>query len=302
MPTSSVAGRAAGAGARNPVTGRRRIPWSDLSDKDRKRKYDQAIRAHNVGLPVPHPETFAKYSKRQRALDLLNEPEPKSPSRRKSSALPALFGSSARTQILLALHANGPMTVREVARLRKTDSATTFRSVERLIACGLIVKRDRPGGRRYIAIDKSHFAAKELGALLDTLNLHFAIPNIEQARIRRGLPTDRDPKPPILELSMFGSSIRSRIMLMLAVAGEADEQQLARSLAVAHTLIWSALRTIANAKLLSEKRVGARRVVSLSTRYPAAEEFIVFLKAVARGKPVYKSKALTIHLLTRRWR
>ena len=302
MRKSSVAGRAAGLGGRNTATGRRRIPWSALSEKDRRRKFDQAVRAHKVGLPGPAPQTFAEFSKRQRALDPLTVTKSKTPARRKPTPPPPLFASSARTQILLALHANGPMTVREAARLRKTDSATTFRSVERLIVCGLIVKRDRPGGRKYVAINKSHFAAKELNFLLDVLNNRFPIPEIEQARVRRGLPTDRDPKPPILELSMFGSSIKSRILLMVAIAGEADEQQLARSLCVSASQIWSALRSITKAKLLTERRVGVRRVVSLSTQYPGAQEFISFLLAVTRGKPVYKSKALAIPYLTRRWR
>lgn len=66
-----VPGRAAGVGARNPVTGRRRIPWRDLDDAARQKRYAQALRGHRAGLPGDEPGTFEDFAARQGGLDAL---------------------------------------------------------------------------------------------------------------------------------------------------------------------------------------------------------------------------------------
>lgn len=64
-----IPGRAAGVGAKNPVTGRRRIPWRDLDEVARRRRYAQAIRGNWSGLPGEDPGSFDDFAARQERLD-----------------------------------------------------------------------------------------------------------------------------------------------------------------------------------------------------------------------------------------
>jgi DNA-binding transcriptional ArsR family regulator len=276
-----------------------RKPWRDLDEKGRKRRYQQAVVAHANGLPSP-PGTFADFAKRQRALDRHQRVE--KPSYR-GRVMPAFFGSSARTQILAILAANGPMTVRDLARLRRKDSATTFRAVERLIRCGLVTKRLRPGGRKYVGINRAHAALPELLALLRVLGDIFGVPLLAQARHRWGLPTVSDPTPPIAEEWMFGSPVRSRMLVLLAVAGEADEMQMARVLTASVASVWYTSNALSKThRILRSRRVGTRRVFSLSPTVSAIGEFRAFLLSLAGRRPIYHTLSAAIAPTTRRWR
>ncbi len=46
------------------------------------------------------------------------------------------------------------MHVRALARAIGSDSHKTWDMVERLREAGLVVKRDRPGGRKYVALNR----------------------------------------------------------------------------------------------------------------------------------------------------
>lgn len=67
--TGLTPGRAAGIGPKNPVTGRRRIPWRDLDAAARRKRYAQALRARRAGLPGEDPGTFEDFAARQERLD-----------------------------------------------------------------------------------------------------------------------------------------------------------------------------------------------------------------------------------------
>ena len=122
----------------------------------------------------------------QRAFDKYQRPSivPKRRAKR-MSPLP-FFGSVARTEILLLLSANGPLHVREIARLRGADSAGTFRSIERLQAAGIVAKRDH--GRRIVALDRSDRAFPRLQTFLLELAREFPPSRIDVQSYRHGLP------------------------------------------------------------------------------------------------------------------
>lgn len=287
----------------NAQTGGRRVPWSALDQPARKRRYEQAVRGFHVGIGSHSPGTFTQYSAAQRELDKSTlQAGPREARRPKRTPMPQIFGSSARTEILALLAVNGPLTVRELARLRVSDSSATFRAVSALSDCGLIVKRERAGGRKYVSLNRAHHGARELRDLLTALDLEHPVARVTQARARWGLPTERDPQPLIVEKQMFGSAIRSQILLLLAIVGEADEQQIARALAVRHNSVWSALLPLTRRNLVIDRRVGARRVLSLSESYKGAREFGRLLQRLASVMPVYCAKANMISSLTRRWK
>ena len=64
-----IPGRAAGVGAKNPVSGRRRIPWRDLDDVARRLRHNQAVRGHRSGLPGEDPGSFEDFAARQECPD-----------------------------------------------------------------------------------------------------------------------------------------------------------------------------------------------------------------------------------------
>jgi len=68
--------------------------------------------------------------------------------------VPPFFGTVARTETLMILAANGPLTTRQICRLRGVNHATTLRTVERLVATGVVTKRG--WGRRIVTLDRSH--------------------------------------------------------------------------------------------------------------------------------------------------
>jgi DNA-binding MarR family transcriptional regulator len=295
-------GLAAGRAPWNTRTGGRRVPWAELDQRAQERRHAQALRAFKVGIGGRYPGTLEQYAAAQLELDraTVHDRPPSTPPRR--GTMPPLFGSTARTEILALLGINGPLTVREIARLRESDSSATFRSVAALMECGLVVKRQRAGGRKYVSLNRAHHCASELRALLAALDREHQVARITQARARWGLPDERDPLPPIVENNMFGSTMRSQILILLAIAGEADEQQIARALAVRHNSVWSALLPLTKYKLVIERRIGARRVLSLAANFKGASEFRRFLERLGVGMPIYHSKANMIAGLTRRWK
>ncbi len=274
----------------NLKTRRWRKPWRDLDEKGRKRRYQQAVVAHANGLPSP-PGTFAEFAKRQRALDRHQHVE--KPSYR-GRAMPPFFGSSARTQILAILAANGPMTVRDLARLRRKDSAATFRAVERLIRCGLVAKRLRPGGRKYVGINRAHAALPDLLALLRKLVDHYGCPSVSQARFRWGLPTISDPAPPSRSPPCSDRPCDRGCSSFSRSLGRRTKCRCPGS-SVIPTPRSGTHRPRSKRRRSSDPTPsGSRRVFSLATHHAGAHEYRRFLIALAEKCPVYRSLAAAI--------
>ena len=152
--------------------------------------------------------TFAEFARKQGALDAHQRPSivPKRPTRR-ISPLP-FFGSIARTEIPLLLAVNGPLHVREIAPVaRRTDSAGTFRSTERLQAAP-VAKRNY--GRRIVALDRSHRAFPRLQTFLLELAHEFPPARIDIQSYRHGLPLPYEPHAITNENNLFGQVGKTR--------------------------------------------------------------------------------------------
>jgi hypothetical protein len=216
--------------------------------------------------------------------------------------MPPLFDTPERTLILATLFVNGPMTVREVSRLREVDSGSTYRTIERLLRCGLLVKRDAFGGRKYIAVNRAHTCIGELRELLTVLARKYGVPISDQPRYRHGLPLDRDPSPPVAEGQMFGSPVRSRLLVILALLDEADDTQLGRLLGANAASVDYATKSLESKKVLKSRKIGVRRVFSLRTGYVGACEFRAFLLSVSKEVPAYQVLASLVNGVTMRLR
>jgi DNA-binding MarR family transcriptional regulator len=285
---------------RNSVTKRFRAAWSSLSDEDKHKRFQYAVRSAQNGFFGGIPPSFEDFNRQQRQLDK-HQIKSKARTRKKLRAMPPLFDTSGRTTILTMLAANGPMTVREIARARHVDSSTTYRTVDRLLRCGLVVKRSRAGGRKYVSLDRSHVAASELKTLFDLLARVYGVPLIEQPSYRHGLPHDRDPSPPITEDRMFGSRARSRMLIFLSLVGEADETQLARVLAEKLNSVHYAIHALQKKKIVSSRKVGIRHVFALNLSYNGSTEFVGLLKRLGTEQPVYATLRDVLPDITMRW-
>lgn len=105
--------------------------------------------------------------------------------RRRASRMPYLFGRGGRDRALIALAVNGPMHVRALGRAIGSDSHKAYDMVERLRESGLVVKRDRPGGRKYAALNRDLPVYDEVYALLMALDRSWPAERVEQPRCTR---------------------------------------------------------------------------------------------------------------------
>lgn len=220
------------------------------------------------------------------------------------SGCPPIFGTSARTEIVAMLQQNGPMHVRAIARVRNADSAGTFRTVERLIRAGICVKRDEPGGFKYVAVNRNHFAWRRLRVLLEALCRLYYIPDYEQPRYRWRLPTERDtPHPDFDELGTFGSYLRSSVLMLLAKAGEMDVQRLTdQSFSTSHVATWHVANALERDGLAVQRRYKGRRILSLAPTLSVHAELGSLLRRMAEAKPDYAGhvRAADASMLSRR--
>lgn len=213
------------------------------------------------------------------------------------SGCPPIFGTSARTEIVAMLQQNGPMHVRAIARVRNADSAGTFRTVERLLKSGICVKRDEPGGFKYVAVNRNHFAWRRLRALLEALCSLRYIPGPDQSggpRYRWRLPREyQAPHPTFDEWSTFGSYIRSGVLMLLGLAGEMDVQRLAdQSQSTSHVATWHVVNALKRDGLVVDEDYRGRRIVSLATDLPAASELRALLRRMAEANPNWAGKVM----------
>lgn len=282
----------------NVYTQRWRIPWSILSASEKRKRYARALRAQANGFRIMYVTCFVDFARRQRQLD---QYQPQSlPRTALGRPMPPLFGTRARTQALAIIWATGPITVRELARARRHDSSSTHRMITGLVRAGLVSKAT--SGRRYVSINRTHPSFRNLTLVLSALAQRSGLRFQRQVQRRLNLPGRTAPRSTPAEDYMFGSPIRSQIILLLGATGTADGQQMARLLAKNYNSILYAAQSLERQRILRSQQVGARRVFVLSDAYPAAIEYRRFVVAVLRTLPRYHALAAAIGAVTRRYR
>lgn len=252
---------------RNDRTGHWRVPWKSLDRREREKRYHRSLVAFSNGVRKTHPGTFAEFTHKQRALDAHQQPSIVPKCRTKRISPPPFFGSVARTEVLLLLSTNGPLHVREIARLRGADSAGTFRSIERLQAAGLVAKRNH--GRRIVALDRSHRAYPRLQAFLLELAREFPPPRIDVQSYRHGLPLPYEPHAVANEDNLFGQVAKTRTLLAVAALEPINLAGVASAVQTPHINVWHAAKALERHGLLVSERVGRDRILRLSKALPA---------------------------------
>ena len=201
------------------------------------------------------------------------------------SEIPHLFGRGGRDRLLLCLAVNGPMTVREVGRATNIDSRKAFDMVGYLLKTGLVVKRDRPGGRKYVAINRKLTAWAELTNLLETLAKAFpaqAVPTIQK---RWHLQIDNGELTPDRLDHAFFSPVRSRVLLLIAAAGIVMEKDLYNLLGLGAVSTLYAINHWQREGIVESRYVATARLLSLNPSWVAAHELRMLLGAMTIDDP-----------------
>lgn len=149
--------------------------------------------------------------------------------RRLPSRQPYLFGRKGRDRGLVALVVNGPMHVRELGRTIGSDSHKTWNMVEVLIRSGLVVKRDRPGGRKYVGLNRELAVFPPLHRLLLALHERWPTTTVFHPTYRWAMPYDATLTDDRLDY-IFQSPVRSRTLLFIAALGVTDMTAISQTL------------------------------------------------------------------------
>jgi hypothetical protein len=179
---------------------------------------------------------------------------------------------------LIALAVNGPMHVRALARAIGSDSHKTWDMVECLRASGLVVKRDRPGGRKYAALNRDLPVYEEVYALLIALDHFWPAERVEQPRHRWRMPNDDIVTPRRLD-QMFFSPVRSRMLLYVAGVGQTSMQDMYNRLGLGSVSALYAVNHWEREGTIRTSRHHRERLVELDPRLAAAPE----MRALLRG-------------------
>ena len=203
--------------------------------------------------------------------------------------LPHLFGRGGRDRILLSLAVNGAMTVREVGRATSIDSHKAWSMVERMVPTGIIVKRDRPGGRKYVAINRLFPAWQELMNLLEAIDAKFPVARVSVPATRWHLWNEDEEYPSPRLDGIFHAANRSRILLLVASAGEAIEKDIYMLLGINMVSAMYAMNHWQREGILRSRYDGGIRFLSLDPTWFAEHELRMLLGALTIDNLEYLS-------------
>lgn len=204
---------------------------------------------------------------------------------------PRLFGRGGRDRVLICLAQNGPQHVRALGRLLGIDSHKAFTMVERLEATGVVIKRHRAGGRKYVALDRSFPAYTELSDLLLEMADHHDIPTVERRIARWGLPRERHTwRGGDIDL-LFGSPNRTRVLLLIASGGKMDIRMLNQTLGICYASTAYAAEALYRERVLAKTRNRGHLYYRISEKYEFYGALTRLLGALLHLLPEYQALA-----------
>jgi hypothetical protein len=207
-------------------------------------------------------------------------------SKPKLRKLPWLFGRGGADRALICLAVNGPLTVRELGRATNIDSHKIYDIVERLRSRAILVKRDRPGGRKYVSLNRQLVIYRPLFRLLKALDEHWPAKRVQNYIARWHMPFD-----PVLDSvhldCMFQSPVRSRVLLFIAAVGETNLSSIYTMLGLAATSVWLVVNHWEKQGVIRTRRFKTHRLLSLNPHFIVAKELKALLRAVVAASNEY---------------
>lgn len=179
------------------------------------------------------------------------------------------------------------MTVRELARALGCDSHAAWKMVAGLLDAGLLVKRDRPGGRKYVAVNRAFPAYTDLMALLAKIASHYPPPTTTVPGFRWGLQTDTSTFPSKRLDLIFASPVRSRVLLLIAASGSIVTSDVADLLGLDAVSAMYAVNHWERERVIRSRYIKRCRILSLDDRWFAATELRALLTTLTLHNSEY---------------
>lgn len=202
---------------------------------------------------------------------------------------PHLFGRGGRDRALICLAVNGPMAVRELGRAIRSDSHKTWNMVEYLRRTGLVVKRNRAGGRKYVALNRKLPIYRRLLRLLLAFHARWPARRIVQPSYRWDMWIDNGAITRARLDLMFFSPVRSRILLFVAAVGKTDMSTMYDMLGIGSVSALYAVNHWEREGLVETRRVGQHRIVTLNPKYRFFRELKSLLDGLIVNSDEYRT-------------
>jgi hypothetical protein len=198
--------------------------------------------------------------------------------------IPWLFGRGGCDRALICLAINGPLTVRELGRATGIDAHKTWNIVERLRLCGLVVKREVSGARKYVSINRRLPIYRALMKLRLTLDWNWPATRYRNYIARWRMPFDSEMNTRRLD-EIFQSTVRSRSLLFVAASGETNLKSIYTILGLTMTSVCLAVNHWEKQGVLRSRRFKRHRLTSLDPRFIVAKELRGLLRAIVAASP-----------------
>jgi len=214
-----------------------------------------------------------------------------------SPRIPTIFGRGPRERMLALLSVSEPLRINAIRRALGVRDSSIIRIVRHFEQCG-IMRTGRRGTRRsYLTLGNNTALEKSILALGKRLATIGSIKPITGSHHRVGLRRQSRLRSRELE-QLFVSGPRTRVLLLIAAAGEISVTELSRLL----TLDEGATRKIVFC--LERESIVVRRVdwrekpISLDPNGPVASELRSVLEAMLDKLPRYKALARNLRART----
>ena len=192
---------------------------------------------------------------------------------------PHIFGMGKRDCVLMLLAVNRPLYVREIARAIGSEEKKAAKMVRALLEVGVVVCARGSNGVRYVKLNPDFPAYYELLRLLNVLELHWPQERLgkparraERLGLRQApFAVDDESFPTKRYDRLFGSPIRTRVLLAIAAIGDTDVTDLARLLTLESRSTWNTVNHLQREGLIRSTIKGRRRALELDPDYFAAQ-------------------------------
>jgi DNA-binding MarR family transcriptional regulator len=104
----------------------------------------------------------------------------------------------------------------------------------------------------------------------------------------------------VLSPAIFGSALRTKILVLTALLGETYPSQLARTLNTSPSVVGMAVDRLERERLVATRRFGMERRISLNPSTPFSGELRALLLRLAESSPEYDAAVGSIRTRPRR--
>ena len=201
--------------------------------------------------------------------------------------MPWIFRHGGCDRALICLAVNGPLTVRELGRAIDSDSHTTWDIVERLREAGMVVKRDEPGGRKYVALNRRLPIYRPLRRLLLAPDRYWPATRDGEHIARWRMPFDSNVTTERMD-HIFQSPVRSRVLLFVAAVGECDMKTIYDTLGMNSGSVTYVVNHWEKQGVFRSRIFKRHRLVSLDPGFIVAKELTALLREIVVRAPEYR--------------